>query len=89
MLARIHARDADGRWLRGVDVFAAVYEAAGLRALTRVFRSRRLRPLWDRLYPWIADHRYALSRLGLSRLFRRGDSAQCRTCAAAGTHRRC
>jgi hypothetical protein len=28
MMHRIHARDADGRWLRGVDVFVAAYDAA-------------------------------------------------------------
>jgi predicted DCC family thiol-disulfide oxidoreductase YuxK len=69
MMARIHARDATGRWLRGIDVFAAVYRAAGLRILARIYASPRLRPLLDRVYPWIADHRQLLSRLGLSRLF--------------------
>ena len=70
MMARIHARDADGRWLRGVDVFALVYRAAGFTALARIYGSRPLRPLFDRLYPWIADHRYLLTRCGLPRLFR-------------------
>jgi len=69
MMARIHARDDAGRWLRGMDVFAAVYAAAGLRVLARIYATRRLRPLFDRLYPWIADHRQALSRFGLPRLF--------------------
>jgi predicted DCC family thiol-disulfide oxidoreductase YuxK len=69
MMARIHARDADGRWLRGVDVFALVYRAAGFTALARLYGSRLLRPLFDRLYPWIADHRYLLTRCGLPRLF--------------------
>jgi len=70
MMARIHARDATGRWLRGMDVFAAVYRAAGLWTFARLYASRWLRPLFDRLYPWIADNRQMLSRLGLSRLFR-------------------
>ena len=38
MMARIHARDAAGRWLRGMDVFAAVYRAAGLFLLARIYR---------------------------------------------------
>jgi predicted DCC family thiol-disulfide oxidoreductase YuxK len=70
MMGRIHARDVAGRWLVGLDVFAAVYGAAGFRRLARIYGSRRLRPLLDRAYPWIATHRYALSRFGLPRLFR-------------------
>jgi predicted DCC family thiol-disulfide oxidoreductase YuxK len=70
MMSRIHARDAQGRWLRGMDVFAAIYGAAGFRRAARLYGSRALRPLFDRLYPWIADHRQALSRLGLPRLLR-------------------
>jgi predicted DCC family thiol-disulfide oxidoreductase YuxK len=70
MMARIHARDADGRWWRGLDVFAAVYGAAGYGRAVRVYASPLLRPLLDRVYPWIADHRYLLSRLPLPRLFR-------------------
>ena len=62
----IHARDADGRWLRGVDVFVAAYAGMGVTRMARVFAHPRLRPLWDRLYPWIADHRNGLSRLGLT-----------------------
>ena len=69
MMARIHARDANGRWLRGIDVFALAYRAAGFTALATVYESRLLRPLFDRIYPWIADHRDLLSRFGLPRLF--------------------
>jgi predicted DCC family thiol-disulfide oxidoreductase YuxK len=69
MMSRIHARDAAGRWFRGMDVFAAAYRAAGFRGLARLYQSPRLRPLFDRIYPWIADNRNRLSRLGLHRLF--------------------
>jgi len=69
MMERIHARDVAGRWLVGLDVFAAVYDAAGFHGLARIYGSRRLRPWLDRAYPWIAAHRYALSRFGLPRLF--------------------
>jgi predicted DCC family thiol-disulfide oxidoreductase YuxK len=69
MLERIHARDAAGRWFRGVDVFEVVYEVAGFTRLARLLGSRRLRPLLDRIYPWIAANRYRLSRLGLFRVF--------------------
>ena len=66
----IHARDADGRWLIGVDVFEAAYRAAGLTAIARVWGNPRLRPLLDRMYPWVARHRQTLSRLGLNLLVR-------------------
>jgi predicted DCC family thiol-disulfide oxidoreductase YuxK len=88
MMERIHARDVAGRWLVGLDVFAAVYGAAGFHVLARIYGSRRLRPLLDRAYPWIAAHRYALSRFGLPRLFRlsargtRPMSTASRACAA-------
>ena len=82
LMSRIHARDADGAWLRGLDVFAAVYEAAGFRRLARIYRSSALRPLLDRMYPWIADHRQALSALGLPRLFGIARRPACASCAA-------
>ena len=88
MMERIHARDVAGRWLVGLDVFAAVYGAAGLHGLARIYGSRRLRPLLDCAYPWIAAHRYALSRLGLPRFFHllargtRPVSTASRDCAA-------
>jgi predicted DCC family thiol-disulfide oxidoreductase YuxK len=69
MLERIHARDAAGRWFRGVDVFEVVYDVAGFTRLARLLGSRRLRPLLERIYPWIAANRYRLSRLGLFRVF--------------------
>ena len=90
LLARIHARDADGRWLVGVDVFVAAYDAAGLALLARLFGMRRLRPLMDRGYLWIARHRYRLSRLGIHHLFRLVPhrairAAAMRSAAARGT----
>lgn len=83
MMARIHAQDAAGRWLRGLDVFAAVYGAAGFPVLARVYASSRLRPLLDHGYAWVAGHRQFLSRLGLSRLFRLVPARRpaCKACA--------
>lgn len=69
LLSRIHARDATGRWLRGLDVFAAVYRAAGFVLVARVCESRALRPGLDRAYAWVADHRQTLSRSGLAHAF--------------------
>ena len=62
----IQARDARGRWLRGVEVFEAAYAGVGLQGVAAMFAHPWLRPIWDRVYPWIARHRYALTRLGLT-----------------------
>jgi predicted DCC family thiol-disulfide oxidoreductase YuxK len=85
LMSRIHARDANGVWLRGIDVFAAVYEAGGFPRLARIYRSRLLRPLFDRAYPWIADHRQLLSILGLARLFGLARRPACAACNAPRT----
>jgi predicted DCC family thiol-disulfide oxidoreductase YuxK len=71
MMRRIHARDANGQWLRGIDVFAAVYGIAGYRRVAALLGARPLRPLLDRAYGWVADHRYLLSRFGLPRVLGR------------------
>lgn len=68
MMTRLHARDPEGRWLKGLDAFEAVYAAAGLDRAARLWAHPRLRPLLDRVYPWIARYRQPLSRLGLHRL---------------------
>lgn len=69
LMRRIHARDADGRWYRNIDVFEHAYAAAGLEGMARLWGHPRLRSLWDRLYPWVADHRQGLSWFRLHRLF--------------------
>ena len=68
LLHRLHARDAHGRWLVGVPVFAAAYEAAGIAWLAWLLRIRWLRPLWDAGYALVADHRWLLVKLGAPRL---------------------
>jgi len=71
LMHRIHARDAEGRWLRGIDVFVAAYDAAGFHRTARVLASPCLRPLLDRLYGVIADHRRPLAARRLHRLLAR------------------
>jgi len=66
LMELIHARDAHGRWFVGTEVFELAYAAAGLRAVSRLWRSGRVRGL----YPWVARHRQVLSRLGFNRLVR-------------------
>ena len=71
MLARIHARDARGRWLQGVDVFVEAYRVAGFERIATALENSWLRPWFVRIYPWIARHRFSLSRLGLFRTYNR------------------
>jgi predicted DCC family thiol-disulfide oxidoreductase YuxK len=79
LMTLIHARDAHGRWFVGIDVFEIAYRAAGLETLAGFWGNRKLRPLLSRVYPWVARHRQALSRLGFNRLVRLVLPAPCRS----------
>ncbi|PPD03661.1 MAG: thiol-disulfide oxidoreductase DCC [Methylobacter sp.] len=70
MMHRLHARDAEGRWLIGVAAFEEIYQSVGLAVMSKLWGSRWTRPLNEILYPWVADNRYLLSKLGLPKLFR-------------------
>jgi predicted DCC family thiol-disulfide oxidoreductase YuxK len=70
LMARIHARDAHGRWLVALDAIEAAYRAAGLERAAALYGSHSLRPLLDPLYRWIARRRQILSRLGIDALAR-------------------
>jgi predicted DCC family thiol-disulfide oxidoreductase YuxK len=80
MLDEIHARDASGRWLKGIDVFAEIYRAAGFVRIAQLFANAQLRRFWVRLYPWIARNRYRLSRLQLYRIYDLLARSRCVTC---------
>lgn len=69
LMRLIHARDATGRWFIGVEVFELAYAAAGLHGIARLWAHPRLRPLWNRLYPWVARFRQPLSWLRLNRAY--------------------
>ena len=69
LMRRIHARDAAGEWHSGVDVFVLAYRAAGIESIARFWEYRLLRPVWERVYPWVARHRVGLSRLHFDGLF--------------------
>lgn len=65
MMNVIHACDADGNWIRGVDVFVAAYEIADLGWVSRTLQHPWIRPFADRGYPWLVRNRYLVSALGL------------------------
>lgn len=68
MMNLIHARDADGRWITGVDVFIAAYRFAKLEWVASLLAHNWLRPFADRGYPWLVRNRRRLSVLGLHRI---------------------
>ena len=65
MLSRIHAQDAAGQWISGVEVFAIAYQASGFTRLGKFWGNQFLKPFFNRLYPIIADNRYWLSKTPL------------------------
>lgn len=65
LMQAMHVCDSDGNWYRGPDAFARIYAAAGIPWMARLWGSRTLKPLWNRIYPWIARHRQQLSRSAL------------------------
>jgi predicted DCC family thiol-disulfide oxidoreductase YuxK len=65
MMTLITAQDASGRWLRGVDVFIAVYEAAELNIVSKTLANPNVKSIATRAYPWIVRNRYLLSTLGV------------------------
>ncbi len=69
MMSLIHARDANGIWLIGVPVFEAAYGATGIIGMEKMWANPLLRPIWDRIYPWVADNRMFLSKLGVTKVF--------------------
>ena len=70
LMTLVHARDAHGRWLIGIEVFEFAYAAAGLKMAAGFWSSAALRPLLARIYPWLAANRRLLSGLGVHRLVR-------------------
>lgn len=80
--AQLHARWADGQWLRGLDASLWSWQAAGLGAWVAPLRWQLLRPLlqWGyRLFCRLRPH--------LARLPHPDGAARCRTGQACATQR--
>lgn len=93
MMQLLHGRSADGRWLIGVEVFVAMYEAVGLSWVARALGWRWLRPLADALYPVVARHRQRapkwLSNVVFGRALRHAaERASASPCAEGACERR-
>ena len=61
MMEIIHARQADGEVISGVEVFRLAYGAVGLGWLTAPTKLPIVKSFCDWLYPHIARNRYRLS----------------------------
>ncbi|MGE0644834.1 MAG: thiol-disulfide oxidoreductase DCC family protein [Nitrospira sp.] len=57
----IHAQWANGRVIKGVEVFQAMWEAVGWRVLVTLSRVSFLEPLLYRAYAWFARNRLWLT----------------------------
>ena len=71
LMARIHARLSDGRWVEGVDVFRELYTRIGFGPLVRLTRLPGITHLLDWAYAVFARNR--------RRLFGRCDTGTCQT----------
>lgn len=84
-LARLlHGQAADGRWLRGVDTFVAMYEAVGVPWVAQALGGRWVRPLAERGYPWLARNRHRIPRWLAHVVFGTALRRAARQVAAAG-----
>ncbi len=63
LLAEIHGIKADGQLIKGIDVFAIAYSAAGLKWLAAPLLWPWSRPLLIRFYSWFALYRKLLASL--------------------------
>lgn len=72
LLALIHAQQADGTVIRGVEVFRLAYAAVGLGGVSRALALPGLRGLADAFYPWLARNRHRIPRVLVMWLFETG-----------------
>lgn len=70
MMECLHVRDRQGVWFKGVPAFELLYRTVGMSVLEKLWGGRYTRPLMERVYPWVARHRQAISWTGMPLLFK-------------------
>ncbi len=60
-MAQIRGRTADGRFIKGVEVFRQLYSAVGFKWAVRISRLPVISWLLDRAYRWFAKNRLRLT----------------------------
>lgn len=61
LMARIHGRSADGRWVEGVEVFRRLYSVVGMGPLVGLTRLPGISHLLDISYAFFARNRLRLT----------------------------
>jgi len=69
MMECLHVRNSQGVWSKGISAFELLYHTVGMPAMANFWGGRFTRPLMERVYPWIARNRQAISKMGLPILF--------------------
>ena len=85
LMALMHGLTADGRVLRGVEVFRLAYIAVGIPQVAAITSLPLIAPLSERLYALIARNRHRLPR----RLVRAMFETNLRRAAECASHARC
>lgn len=70
MLKVLHVRNNQGAWVKGVSAFELLYRTADMPILANLWGGKFTRPLAERIYPWVARHRQAISWTGMPTLFK-------------------
>ena len=65
MMSEMHVQRADGSWLKGAAAVEFLYRLMGFTRIANLWQRRWI----QRCYPWIANHRQWLSRIGLDKLW--------------------
>jgi predicted DCC family thiol-disulfide oxidoreductase YuxK len=69
LLGLIHARRADDKVVKGVEVFRLAYQAVGLNGIATALRLPVVSGLAERAYPWLARNRHRVPRMLVAWLF--------------------
>ena len=83
MMECLHVRDNQGVWIKGVSSFELLYRTVGMTSSANLWGSKYTRPLTEKIYPWVARHRMAISWTGLPLIFKLWGK-----CAARQAHKR-
>lgn len=87
MMECLHVRNRHGEWIKGVSAFELLYRTTGMLTIARLWGGKFTRPLAERIYPWVARHRHAISWTGMPILFKLW--GKCEACRAYQRSRKC
>ena len=83
MMDRLHVRDSEAVWIKGVPSFELLYRTVGMTTIAKFWGGKITGRLAERVYPWIVRNRQLLSRIGIPILFKLWGK-----CAAHRAHQR-